>query len=146
MYNYCTHICMYIFIGDFNFEPQSLPYRILTGGSANENDPDCPISSPSWSPSIPTPLRSAYGTYLGHTSSCTCYRDQHGLTSRIDHIFCSDRWSIRDVLHHVGMDGGEGGHITGDRTAGGSWPNEEQPSDHVLIGATLDMPPSTVMG
>lgn len=86
----------------------------------------------SWTPTLQTPLRSAYNTSQGSEPDFTNYaqiQSQPVFIETLDYIFHSPEWIVDEVkpLPHRSE-------------VQGPLPNEEEPSDHILLSAKLSLP------
>ncbi len=136
----------YILAGDFNILPDSPQYQLLTTGALDDNDnereksnsPFPPIKyGVKWETSCKK-MKSAYAMYNsdGKESDFTNYAHNGALSDEsfigtLDYIFLSEDhdWKVSDVaqLRHRSD------------VEDGPFPNESEPSDHVLIAATLEV-------
>ena len=137
----------FILAGDFNITPDSPHYTFLTSGQFNQQKDDSTSSS---SPSPYPPIRygvewqsniqkmkSAYALHNnGKESDFTNYAHNGAMSDEsfidtLDYIFLSDdhEWNVKDVhpLRHR------------DDVKDGPFPNADEPSDHVMIAATLQL-------
>jgi len=135
------HICKwakndpYILAGDFNIKPSSTMYSLLRTGELDENHPEypMPLGSDSWTVGNFKPMRSAYDELNGNEPAFTNYAMTEGtgaaFMETLDYIFMSDEWKVREVVP------------TPDAPPPGilSFPSADEPSDHILIGATLSL-------
>ncbi len=88
-------------------------------------------SGDNWEPTL-TPLRSAYAVSSGQEPDFTNYakiQDQETFIETLDYIFLSKEWGVASVapLPHRSV-------------VVGPLPNEGEPSDHILLSATLTLP------
>ena len=130
--------CPYVLAGDFNFKSCDPVYRLLTTG---ELDPeDCPLppshqTSHEWKPTIQEAVRSVYEEVSGgrepdFTNFARVGEDEPFIDT-LDYIFVSPTGtgvqidSVKKLPHRDG--------------AGGPFPNENEPSDHLLIAADLSI-------
>jgi 2',5'-phosphodiesterase len=127
----------YILAGDFNIKPTESSYKLLTTGELATSDPSYPtppLHAPefTWKPTMQEPVQSAYAIANGGVEpDFTNYarvQEQEPFIDTLDYIFISDGVSVQSVLELPHRD-----------TAGGPFPNESEPSDHILIGANLDV-------
>lgn len=131
----------YVIAGDFNLKPQSGPYKLLTTGalSAAAGDEAVPRARPGveWDTRLPTPLTSAAATVLGREPYATNHARTHfpwsagsePFTDTLDYIFLSPG------LRALGF-GDLPDKDFFDRTP--SLPCADEPSDHLLVSATVD--------
>eukprot|EP00051_Salpingoeca_urceolata_P020145 m.300112 g.300112 ORF g.300112 m.300112 type:complete len:471 (+) comp19553_c0_seq9:2118-3530(+) len=124
-----------ILTGDWNIVPGSGPYQMLTNGELSPDHPDYPTpqAGDKWQPKV-TPMNSAYKTKLGREPEFTNYAASGGqvFIDCLDYIFCDRGVEVLDVLD-----------IMDKESAEPSLPNDQHPSDHVMIAATLGVPNST---
>jgi 2',5'-phosphodiesterase len=128
----------YILAGDFNIKPSDSIYGFMTTGSIHVDDPAHPgmKEGETWLPSIVEPVRSAYRLMLGQEPDFTNFahvgdRANMPFIDTLDYIFLSPSWSVEKVRDLPARD-----------VAGGPFPNLDhgEPSDHILIAATLSSP------
>lgn len=135
----------YIFCGDFNFKPGSSMYELMTAGSIDTMHPESPPpmedDESGWTCAVKPPLESAYkqfnGTEPDFTNLAWVANDSDAFCDTLDYIFLSN--SNDDT----------GGHdCDWTTTAVGqlplrndikevSFPSQTEPSDHLLLSATL---------
>jgi 2',5'-phosphodiesterase len=129
----------YILAGDFNMQPDTAPYLLLTTGQIDMGDPinypSAPMYAPDhkWQPTILRPVLSAYAAILGKEPDFTNYgraKEDEAFIGTLDYIFVSDGTTVKNVLPLPHRD---------DANVNGPFPNEVEPSDHVLIAADLDV-------
>ena len=123
----------YILCGDFNTKPTNEGYTLFTTGKTSLTIPDEGV--PKWEATIEK-LRSAYAV-KGSEPMYTCGSLRKSppppappatiFKNTIDYIFLSDGWKVTEVLPVPTLGATE------------SIPNETEPSDHVMIGATLSL-------
>jgi len=127
----------HVILGDYNFGPGTGPYRLMTQGTLSEDDKDFP-SIPAyerWRPVIKRKLKSAYAEHLGKEPEYTNYtlsgagggQKFHGT---LDYIFYTD-----DVVDVASVDVMALPAFKEGETE--LCPNASEPSDHIMIGATL---------
>jgi 2',5'-phosphodiesterase len=122
----------YILAGDFNILPESPHYSLLRTGTLSTDDetyPDEKFDTP-WTPKLKG-MRSAYVEVNGKEPEFTNNAFNGGMNEEafigtLDYIFLSDEWKVLDVKHTPKKDELEG-----------VYPDEEEPSDHVVIAASL---------
>ncbi|KAK3241996.1 hypothetical protein CYMTET_48292 [Cymbomonas tetramitiformis] len=133
----------YVLAGDFNIKPvddhgsESL-YKLLTIGELAEDDPAYPTFPPrrktNWSPVGGAPLYSAYALATGCEPDFTNYAktkaDTEPFIGTLDYIFVSARWWIVKEVS---------GLPTRDSVTDGPFPNANEPSDHIMIAATIEL-------
>jgi len=145
--------------GDFNIMPDSAQYKFLTTGKlCNGGDGDtCTEEADKAATAIMSPIpperygvkwesdivgmKSAYASYEknnGKESDFTNYAHNGALSDEsfigtLDYIFlsgnCEHQWNVVDVLKLKHRD----------EVLDGPFPNENEPSDHVMIAATLEI-------
>lgn len=119
-------------LGDFNIKPEDTAYALITTGRL---DPENMAQVqqhlyPTWTPSV-HPMRSAYAQvgeepdYTNHTFS-----GGRAFTGTLDYIFMSPHFTAKHVIETPAL-----------AMSTPICPNHEEPSDHILIGATLDLDP-----
>jgi len=122
-----------IYCGDFNSTPDSAVYKLITKGCLESNNQHnlkkvMPNDDP-WKPDV-DPMLSVYLTAMDkeptYTNHCQTMFDSTPFSAVLDYIFCSDHWVVESVLDLP---------TSVDKSA--LLPNEEEPSDHLLIGSTL---------
>ena len=134
----------YILAGDFNILPESAHYRLISTGSLEESDPTYPPMKYGipWEPSCP-PMDSAYAKHVGMEPSFTNYahlkEEEEPFVGTLDYIFLSRK-------EHQDNDGKTKEWVVCDTVplpereeSGGPFPNEVEPSDHLLIAADLKL-------
>jgi len=116
----------YILCGDFNTLPINEGYTLFRTGNTSLTIPD--EGDPKWEATIEK-LRSAYAENGGEPAyTCSSLMNSKPLfQGTIDYIFLSDKWKVTDVLPVPTLGDTE------------SIPNATEPSDHVMIGATLSL-------
>lgn len=106
-----------IFAGDWNSQPDSLVYRLITRGSSISHI---------------APMKSAYREYFGkEPESTACSFTSYGdglFRGTLDYIFVSSAWKVSEVSKIP-----DGTLIC---------PNQDEPSDHVKISTVLYIPRS----
>lgn len=130
----------YIVTGDFNIVPSEIVYRFLTQTKTVPTDSvaypkssETLTSSYAWTPAIQSTVRSAYAVATGTEPDFTNYAqttpEEDPFIDTLDYIFISELVRVRNVLPLPHRDNVEG-----------PFPNAEEPSDHVLIAADLELP------
>lgn len=121
----------YIFAGDFNIRPTEIVYKFLTTGQIKQsNDSNYnPLNSKDWKLQM-NPMRSCYFVSLGKEPEFTnnTWIDEKKFCETIDYIFISPHWTVKDTLKIEPL---KSSKIT--------YPNEFEPSDHVMIATELDL-------
>mmetsp|Transcript_1496 Transcript_1496/g.2472 ORF Transcript_1496/g.2472 Transcript_1496/m.2472 type:complete len:346 (-) Transcript_1496:962-1999(-) len=123
----------FIYMGDFNIKPDSSQYELLTRGTLDKQHPDYPEieAGDKWLPDVEPPLMSAYATANGQEPDFTNYakvRDDPVFVETLDYIFYSDGWDVKSVEALPHRD-----------SVPGPLPNEDEPSDHILISADMEL-------
>jgi len=127
----------YVLVGDFNAKPTDVVYEMYTTGQVSPSHPDRPSfpAEPEWEPNL-TPLRSAYADHNGSEPPFTNYSRitidgvvGDPFVEVLDYIWLSSSWKVEDVVSLP------------EESCVASFPSIEakQPSDHVMIGATLSL-------
>jgi len=122
----------HILAGDFNILPDSPTYSLLTSGELSQDDQSYPTSKYGmrWKSSIKG-MRSAYAQHDHGEPDFTNYAhlkdDENPFIGTLDYIFLSDEWNVMDVKS-----------ICHRNDANGPYPNDDEPSDHVVVAATLE--------
>jgi mRNA deadenylase 3'-5' endonuclease subunit Ccr4 len=119
----------FVFTGDFNIKPKDPMYRLLTSGTIDAQEPARPVNEPGdvWSPLV-QPMRSAYVEKNGSEPPFTNWakvKDDPPFIDTLDYLFLSPHWKVAAVEPLPEVQG--------------PLPVEEEPSDHLLISATLDL-------
>ena len=112
----------YVLAGDFNMKPTDSLYRAVVSGNFWAR---IKRSAP--------PLLSAYMTVQKREPAFTCHSQIIGVPhfrDCLDYIFYSEGWVASEVLP------------ISDTPSAPSYPSAEEPSDHVMIAATLQLIPS----
>lgn len=137
----------YILAGDFNIKPVDTVYKYITTGLLDPSDkffPPPPAHDPSfvWNPSILEPVHSAYVLCNGKEPDFTNYayseRDTNGaFIDTLDYVFVSPDVTVTETLP-----------LPNRVDVKGPFPNLDtdvnEPSDHILIAATLETKSSTM--
>jgi endonuclease/exonuclease/phosphatase family metal-dependent hydrolase len=125
----------YVLAGDFNLIPGTSAYRLLTEGTWAPEHEDFPTPKPDddtgWDVNQVKPLRSAYVVKTGKEPDFTNHArvgDDPIFTETLDYIFLSPHWSVEQVVE-----------LPDRIDLQGPFPDALQPSDHLLIGATLTL-------
>jgi mRNA deadenylase 3'-5' endonuclease subunit Ccr4 len=143
----CNHVkryakaLPYILVGDFNSTPDSSVYQLITKGKLNPDNPDIPpkeFDGDGFRPSV-QPMLSAYRAVLkkGEPDFTNFVVSRHGSKEQpffqetIDYIFLSRGWYVTKV-HQLPRKGTKGSMLP--------QPNPLEPSDHLLLAATLRYP------
>jgi mRNA deadenylase 3'-5' endonuclease subunit Ccr4 len=125
----------YVLAGDFNCIPGSSTYRLLTEGKWEMEHEDFPTpradDDTGWDANNVKPCRSAYGVKNGQEPDFTNNArvgDDPLFTETLDYIFLSPHWSVEAVRE-----------LDRYSDIAGPFPNAQEPSDHLLIGADLKL-------
>lgn len=130
-----------VLAGDFNIKPDDCSYEMIVSGEVNPNHDDYPSTTPDgspaekWFPNPLAPMKSAYREVLGEEPDFTNYakvENQPTFIETLDYLFCTQDVDIVDVIRLPKRDAMEG-----------PLPDASEPSDHVMIGATLRLPAPT---
>jgi len=124
-----------LIMGDFNFHPDTTPYKLFSTGMLSPDDEEFPrpIDGDTWSVSpLSLRLRSAYKAVLGREPELTSYTVTSGkggtpndpFIGTLDFIFVSDHWQVKEILPLRS-------------SFEGPLPTATEPSDHIALGATL---------
>lgn len=121
----------YIFAGDFNITPNDILYQLLTTGNiiqSNEKDYN-PLNTNDWKLQF-EPMRSCYSVYLGKEPEYTnnTLNKTMKFINTLDYIFISSHWNVTNVLNIPSL-----------QSLDIHYPNENEPSDHVMIAAELEL-------
>lgn len=124
-----------VLAGDFNIKPTDSSYdMILKGKIEHTNEdfpPKCPDGAPpeKWFPMPLAPMKSAYREVLGEEPDFTNFakvEKQQPFIETLDYMFCSEGVDIVDVIR-----------LPNRKAVQGPFPDASEPSDHVMIGATI---------
>jgi len=124
-----------VLCGDWNFKPYDAAYRLITTGDLDSTDP----CFPSYNAHDPyrithglEKMRSAYTTVHGSEPDFTNYaqtvRDTEPFIDCLDYIFISKEFDVEDMLT-----------LPNRADVAGPLPIESEPSDHILLQATLSL-------
>lgn len=123
-----------ILLGDFNFKPIDSCYSLCTQGSLSEEDefyPEPLHPDEDWKPEFEYGFESAYKQQNGEEPDFTNYaqiRDDPVFIETLDYIFYSPSLKLTGVVELPHRD-----------DVKGPLPNKEEPSDHILLGATFEL-------
>ena len=143
-----TKTIPYILAGDFNILPDSPHYKLLTTGELDKSDATYPPSKHGENWTIQClPMDSAYAmkdtAEPEFTNYAHCREDPDPFIGTLDYIFLSQKectsnsdgenkagewWKVNFVQNLPSKD-----------DSGGPFPNEKEPSDHLLIAADLEL-------
>ncbi|KAI0567362.1 hypothetical protein FGB62_3g342 [Gracilaria domingensis] len=127
-----------VLAGDFNIKPTDETYAMILRGTVDEEHRDFPPNAPdgspasSWFPKLLAPMKSAYREVLGDEPDFTNYAkvdSQPTFIETLDYLFCTSDVDVVDVIRLPKRDAVQG-----------PYPDATEPSDHVMIGATLRLP------
>jgi len=125
----------YVFCGDFNFQPNDVCYNFFSTGVITKLDKHFPIlpADDDWRPSLSEPVDSAYRKLNNmepvFTNRCTHVGDEEVFCGTLDYLFIRRDIRVKKTLALPDLD-----------NVKGLYPNAEEPSDHLMIGATLALP------
>eukprot|EP00599_Poterioochromonas_sp_BG-1_P015039 CAMPEP_0173161836 /NCGR_PEP_ID=MMETSP1105-20130129/18862_1 /TAXON_ID=2985 /ORGANISM="Ochromonas sp., Strain BG-1" /LENGTH=358 /DNA_ID=CAMNT_0014081377 /DNA_START=45 /DNA_END=1121 /DNA_ORIENTATION=+ len=113
----------FIYTGDFNVKPHTPEYKLLTEGKIDSSDPayPTPVAGDDWKPDLAIPMKSAYAVKEGKEPDFTNYakvQENPVFIDTLDYFFYSLPLPHRD-------------------TVPGPLPNDEEPSDHIMLAATF---------
>jgi mRNA deadenylase 3'-5' endonuclease subunit Ccr4 len=124
----------FVLAGDFNILPESPHYSLLRTGVLDEKDETYPDEkfSMNWKPGFKG-MRSAYFEMNGEEPEFTNNAHNGAMNAEsfigtLDYIFLSDEWKVKAVKETPKKEGLEG-----------VYPDEQEPSDHVVIAASLEL-------
>lgn len=124
-----------VLAGDFNIKPSDSSYKMIVTGKVDSSHQDFPPkcvdgSSPEkWFPVPLAPMKSAYKEVLGTEPDFTNYAKVEGqpmFIETLDYVFCTEEVDVVDVMR-----------LPHRSVVQGPFPDASEPSDHVMIGATL---------
>lgn len=127
----------YILAGDFNIKPTDSTYALLTTGEMAVTDPSYPtppMHAPehAWKPTLQEAARSAYAVANGGTepdfTNYSRVKEDEPFIDTLDYIFISEGVQVLDVTPLPHRD-----------QSAGPFPNQDEPSDHILIAANLNV-------
>mmetsp|Transcript_34499 Transcript_34499/g.108147 ORF Transcript_34499/g.108147 Transcript_34499/m.108147 type:complete len:354 (-) Transcript_34499:77-1138(-) len=123
----------YVFAGDFNIQPQSAAYRLLTSGRLEASHPDFPPdrAGDSWAPQLEERMESVYSSFHGSEPDFTNYAqifEDPPFIETIDYIFCRPGMKVVGCLP-----------LPRRQEVSGPLPNDQEPSDHIMIGADFNI-------
>jgi len=124
----------YVLAGDFNILPESPHYSLLKTGTLDEKDETYPglKYDAAWKPNFKG-MRSAYFELNGEEPEFTNASHNGAMNAEsfigtLDYVFMSDEWKVLQVKDTPKKEKLEG-----------VYPNAEEPSDHVLIAASIEI-------
>lgn len=127
-----------VLAGDFNVKPGDSSYEMILAGQIDPSHEHYPSVTPDgtpatkWFPTLSAPMKSAYREVLGAEPDFTNYAKVEGqptFIETLDYIFCTSSIDVVDVIRLPNRDAVQG-----------PFPDASEPSDHVMIGATLRLP------
>ena len=125
----------YVLGGDFNIKPDSSMYQLLHTAKLHSDHPEYPVlhESDGWVVGNFNPMKSAYAEFCQREPAFTTYAFIEGTDTvfqdTLDYIFISKEWKVLDVLQIPDQPPAD---IP-------SFPSSDEPSDHILIAATLTL-------
>ena len=130
-----------VLAGDFNFMPGTAPYRLVTDGVLPPDEPHLPPmpEQDSWQPTVPQPFESAYvasgaGEPEFTNLATTQFMPNEPFIGTLDYIFLSSGdWAVTSVKPLKKIDSV--------LPVCKSYPNADEPSDHVCIWADVELKP-----
>ena len=125
-----------ILAGDFNYKPGFAQHEMMQNGTLDEKHPECPIYPAwmNWRPALREPFPSAHMLLHGEEPAFTNYsvsRNGPLFAETLDYIFVSAK-SIDATATAALPTREDYAHIV-------SLPTEDEPSDHLLVSATLEI-------
>lgn len=122
----------HILAGDFNFMPDSPTYQLVTTGQLDEQDATYPTSKYGleWKSTIHG-MQSAYAQSDNGEPDFTNFaqvKEDDPFIGTLDYIFLSKHWNVNNVRRTVERS-----------KANGPFPNKDEPSDHILISADVEL-------
>ncbi len=124
-----------VFAGDFNIQPDSPSYTLMTTGALptvtmDEIYNSVPLDGDKLT--IPSPMKSAYAKRLGKDPNFTIdtVTSWNGaFTGTLDYIWVSPEFDVEKIIALPKTT----------NEAFGPFPNSAEPSDHLMVGATLSI-------
>lgn len=118
----------FILAGDFNIRPHSPQYQLLTNGRLETTNSDYPLllKNDPWLPDLKYGLKSAYFEFLGKEPEVTNYskvKDKEPFVDTLDYIWLSPNWQVQSIIN-----------LPKKEELKSFLPNEDEPSDHLLLG------------
>ncbi len=130
-----TNNAPYVLAGDFNILPESPHYTLLTTGKIDTEDETYPPSKygTTWQPRL-SGMASAYNMYNQCEPEFTNAAHNGALNAddfvgTLDYIFLSSGWKVTGVKSLPAIED----------LNGGVYPNVNEPSDHLMIAASLEL-------
>lgn len=130
-----------VLAGDFNIKPRDSAYRMITTGAIAPDHADFPPTPPDgspadrWFPRDFTAMKSAYAEFNGVEPEFTNFsqaENQPQFCETLDYLFCSKQLEVVDVVP-----------LPARQNVSGPFPVRSEPSDHILIGCTVKLPPDS---
>lgn len=127
-----------VLAGDFNIKPSDSCYQMILNGEVDPTQDDYPNATPDgssaekWFPTPLKPMKSAYREVMGKEPDFTNFakvENQPVFIETLDYLFCTPEIDIVDVIRLPNRDAVQG-----------PFPDENEPSDHIMIGATIRLP------
>ncbi len=123
----------FILAGDFNIRPHSPQYKLLTNSKLDGNNSDYPLllKNDPWIPDLKYPLKSAYFEFLGKEPDFTNYskvKDKEPFFDTLDYILLSPNWQVKEVVT-----------LPNKEEIKSFLPNDQEPSDHLLLGGEFSL-------
>ena len=120
-----------ILMGDFNLKPGDGGYDLITTGTLASDHEAAPVppAGEEWSTSLKYPMRSAYKVANGAEPDFTNFaqiKDDPQFIDTLDYIFISPKIEVAEVLQ-----------LPHRSEVKGPFPAPDEPSDHILLAATL---------
>lgn len=120
-----------VLMGDFNIKPGDGGYELITRAELDDKHEAAPVppEGGSWLTALTYPMKSAYKTKNGAEPDFTNHariKDDDPFIDTLDYIFVSPAIDVVDVLPLPNR-----GEVKG------PFPAPEEPSDHILLAATL---------
>jgi endonuclease/exonuclease/phosphatase family metal-dependent hydrolase len=120
----------YILMGDFNFTPKNMAYKMITQGGNFSGFVGCSVYyDVKYTVQVNTPMKSVYFEKNGGEPQYTNHqhvRNQKEFCECIDYIYVSSGWQIDSIMPAPPISAHDD-----------ILPSSPQPSDHVMIGAIL---------
>lgn len=122
----------YILAGDFNIKPTDSMYHMLKTAKMDDSDPAFPTPKHGmeWACTA-APMKSAYHEKLGKEPDFTNFarvQEKDPFIDTLDYVFLSPHWRVNNVKELPHRD-----------DADGPFPNEKEPSDHILLSADIEI-------
>eukprot|EP00930_Biecheleria_cincta_P098284 TRINITY_DN89958_c0_g1_i1.p1 TRINITY_DN89958_c0_g1~~TRINITY_DN89958_c0_g1_i1.p1 ORF type:complete len:491 (+),score=68.58 TRINITY_DN89958_c0_g1_i1:22-1494(+) len=123
-----------IVAGDWNTKPGDEAYRLITTGDIMQNSDAYPVvvEADNWKPKLQFPMYSAYCKHHGREPDFTNFaqvEESEPFIDTLDYIFCSPQLRVCDAPALPHRD-----------SVAGPLPIASEPSDHILLAATLEIP------